>query len=456
MATLLRGGASTNTVSTALLEANSDTFGVDFNEYKVADTRFVRVCVELIGCVLAVFLGTHRICHNKKVLAYCLYFVSSACLLWATFYRQYYLHYTPVAHAIKSEGSLMKDYLFVSMASWILSLFLESTLSARFLNLLKRIFRGEYRVRWSCGMIVALVVTAVCTVNSLYLTLKLQEAVKLSLRNVSSNISVLGFLYVANRMRCFRQFMEGVTFITELATKWQNRTSKMLFGRIALMLFVLLFHHSILIYSFVTQKPHVWRVEHYFNSVSLSVDVLFRLCVCLWAIHNSCCFADPEHGDLEACVDHAQDEMVVSSISITTYFMHHNRLQDEMVVSSISITAYFMHHNQLYPHNQCIELANQHLNRTYVQQLFLIQPFPPPSHEINHPLTKSIVLVVAPFLLTNLETYPQSESGYLLTSSTITGRLEHLSSITILHTKAELVPPSNINIPSLHGSELAM
>ena len=434
------GGASTNTVSTTLLrhiptqptrplEANSDTFGVDFNEYKVADTRFVRVCVEFIVCALAVFLGTHRICHNKKVLAYCLYFVSSACLLWATFYRRYYLHYTPVAHAIKSEGSLMKDYLFVSMASWISSLFLESTLSARFLNLLKRIFRGEYRVRWSCGMIVVLVITAVCTVNSLYLTLKLQEAVRLSLRYVSSDISVLGFLYVANRMRCFRQFMEGFTFITGLATKWQNRTSKMLFGRIALMLFVLLFHHSILIYSFVTQKPHVWRVEHYFNSVSLSVDVLFRLCVCLWAIHNSCCFADPEHGDLEACIDHAQDEMVVPSISITAYFMHHN---------------------------QCIELANQHLNRTYVQQLFLIQPFPPPSHEINHPLTKSIVLVGPPFLLTNLETYPQSESGYLLTSSTITGRLEHLSSITILHTKAELVPPSNINIPLLHGSELAI
>ena len=436
LATLIPGGASTRTVLTATLEANSDTFGVNFSPYREANTRFVRVRVEFTVCALAVFLGALRICHNKKKLAYCLYFVSSAYLLWATFYRQYYIHYTPVADAIKSERSLIKDYLFVSMASWISSLFLESTSSARFLKLLRRIFSGECRVRWSCAMIAALVATTVCTVNSLYLTLKLEEAVKLSLRYVSNDLSVLGFLYVANKMRCIRQFMEGFTFITGIATEWQNRTSTMLFGHIALTSFVLLVHHSILIHAFVTQKLHVWGVEHYFDLVALSVDVLFRLCVCLWAIRNSCFFANHVvHLDLETDVDHAQDEMVVSSISIT---------------------AHFTPHNQLDSHDQCSELVIQHLYHRCVHQLPLIQPFPTPTDEIKHPLMEPIVDVGAPFRLTSLETYPlsPSESGYLLTSSTITGQQEHLSSKTLLHTKAELVSPSNINVPSLRDSEL--
>ena len=417
-AALIRGGTSTSSVLTTVLEANSDTFGVDFSPYRA---RFVRVRVEFTVCALAVFLGALRISHKTKTLAYCLYSVFSAYLLWATFYRQYYIHYTPVEDAVKTEQSLIKDYLFVSMASWISSLFLECTSSARFFSLLKKIFSGEYRVMWSCGMVAALAATAVCTVNSLYLTLKLQEAVQLSLRYVSSDISVLGFLYVANRMRCFRQFMEGLTFITGIATKWQDRTSKTLFGRIALTSFVLLFHHSILIYSFVTQKPHVWGVQHYFDLLALSVDVLFRLCVCLWATRNSCCFADHLHLD----VDH-------SNIAHTT------------------------HHNQLNPHDQCSELATQHLNCTRVQQCSFPQPFPPPSDEINQPLMEPIVGVGGPFPLTNLETHPQSDSGYLSTSSTTTGQTEHFSSKTLLDTKAELVPPFNINVPSLRGSELVM
>ena len=411
------------------LEANSDTFGGRFSPYshRVADTNFVRVRLEFTVCALAVFLGALRICHNNKRLAYCLYFVFSAYLLWATFYRQYYLRYTPVADPVNNEMSLIENYLFVSVASWISSLFLECTSSARFLSLLKMIFSGEYRVSWSCNMIAALAATTVCTVNSLYLTLKLQEAVKLSLRYVSSDISVFGFLYVANRVRCFRQCMEGLTFITGIATKWQNRTSKMLFGRIALTSFVLLFHHSILIYVFVTQTLHAWGVEHYFDLVALSVDVLFRLCVCLWATRNSCCFADRIHLDID---------------------IDRDRVQDDVVAPSSLNTSYSAHHNQLISHGQCSELATQH--STCVP--FCLQFLPPPD-EINHPLI-DIVRVGSYCPLTSLEIYPQSERSYLSMSSTMTGRLKHLSSKALLHTKTALVPPSNFNIPLSNSSEL--
>lgn len=428
---LIRGGASTRSVLTAMLEANSDPSAV---QHRVTDTNFVRVRVEFIICALPVFLGALRICHTNKKLAYCLYFVSSAYLLWATFYRQYYLHYTPVADAAKNEMSLIENYLFVSTASWISSLFLECTSSARFLSLLKTIFSGEYRVRWSCSMVAALVATIFCTGISIYLTVKLEEAVKVSLRYVSDDLSVFRFLYIANRTRCFRQFMEGLTFIIGIATKWENRTSKMVFGRIALTSFVLLFHHSILIYAFVTQKLHVWGVEHYVYLVALSVDVLFRLCVCLWATRNSCCFADREHLGLEMD-DHAQREILAPSIS-------------NMANST--------HRNQSILHDQCSELINQHLNRTCVYQLPTIQQFPPPPDEINHPLIESDVAVGGPFPLTSLETHPHSETSYLSMLSTVTGQLEHLSSNTRLHRNAALVPPPNINVPLSRGSQLVM
>ena len=431
---MIRGGASTRSGLTAVLEANSDAFEGYFSPYRAADTNFVRVRVEFAVCALAVFLGALRICHNNKRLAHCLYYVFSAYLLWATFYRQYYLRYTPVADPVENEMSLIENYLFVSVASWISSLFLECTSSARFLSLLKMIFSGEYRVTWSRNMIAALAATTVCTVNSLYLTLKLQEAVELSLRYVSSDVSVFGFLYVANRMRCFRQSMEGLTFITGIATKWQNRSSKMLFGRIALTSFVLLFHHSVLIYVFVTQTLHAWGVEHYFDLVALSVDVLFRLCVCLWATRNSCCFADHVH--LDIVIDHDIDHA-----------------QDNVVAPSSFNTAYSTHHNQSISHAQCSEPAPQRFNRTCVP---LCQQFRPPPNEINHPLVESNVRVGSYFPLTSLEICPQSERSYLSISSTMTGQLENLSSKAQLHAKAALVPPSNFNVPLSDGSELVI
>ena len=117
----------------------------------------------------------------------------------------------------------------------------------------------------------------------------------------------------------------------------------------------------------MTQKSHICQVKHYFDLVAFSVDVLFRLCVCLWAICNSCCFADHgfSHGDLETDVDHAQDEMVVPSISIA---------------------AHFTHYNQLYPHKQCSELANQHIcseTSSHVLCLHDLPHSPTPKSEDN-------------------------------------------------------------------------
>ena len=254
--------------------------------------------VEFSVCSFFVFLGVLRICRRHKKLAYCLDILSSIYLLWATLTRSSYLHNTRVAQwtidvcsAITSERGLIKDYLFVSIASWISSLFLELTSSVRFIKLFGDLLGGRHPgMRWSHCRKAVLLTACFCTLNSVFLTMILRGAVKKSVANVSDDTSVFIIQNLATFMRFTRQCIEGAIFIVGIATRafrWQNSRSEVLFGSIAFSSFVLLIHSSVLMNAFSQQEAQFRGVEHYAVLVSLCTDVVFRFVVCAWALCNS-------------------------------------------------------------------------------------------------------------------------------------------------------------------------
>ena len=132
--------------------------------------------MEFDVCYFFVFLGVLRIFHRQQNLAYPIDILSSLYLLWATFARRFLLHNTQVAlwgidicSAIMSERRLIKDYLMVSLASWIASSILEYTSSVRFIMLFGRLTSGgNLEIRLSRSRKAVLLAALLCTINSAF------------------------------------------------------------------------------------------------------------------------------------------------------------------------------------------------------------------------------------------------------------------------------------------------
>ena len=344
--------------------------------------------VEFLVCLFFVFLGVLHIRRRHKKLAYCLDIVSSVYLLSTTFIQHVYLHDTQVAQwtidicsAITSERGLIKDYLFISIASWISSLFLELTSSVRFIKIFSNLVPGGVHpaARWSRSRKAVLLTASFCTLNSIFLTVMLSEAVKQSLANVSNDTFVFMILIVASSTRFIRQCIEGAILIVGIATRdmgWRNANSEIV--RVAFSSFVFFVHSSVLMNAFVKQETQFQGVAHYAVFVSLCADVGFRLVVCMWALCNSR-FRRP-------------------------YQPEERRLPHSPHVAPDHCT-------------QCTLLAVRHITPTPYP---MIQPFPeprldtqppaspPPSAVVDH---SDPVRVGGPFRLCRLETFPQQEIG---------------------------------------------
>ena len=261
------------------------------------------VGVEFGLCTFVVFTGILSLVRRHRKIGFAFDFLSSAYLLWATYTRQFYLHYTPVSQfasdvcaAFTGDKSLTYNYLVVTIASWIASTFLEY----KGVLFLKRLYstklrRPSYRLPClSHGRMVVLATAAFCTINSVCLTLLFWGAVQKSLENVTFGVSVWAFLTVAALMKLTHQLMEGFTFIIGIAVrdfKWRTSNSDKLFGQIAYSSFILLVYSSVLTYAFTNQEAKVWSAERCVIFVAICTDILFRLVVFTWASYNSCCFS---------------------------------------------------------------------------------------------------------------------------------------------------------------------
>ena len=349
--------------------------------------------VEFIVCLFFVFLGVLHLRRKHKKLAYCLDIVSSVYLLWTTFVQHVYLHDTQVARwaidicsAITSERGLIKDYLFVSIASWISSLFLELTSSARFVKLSGNLVPSGLHpaARWSRTRKVVLLTASFCTVNSVLFTMMLWGAVKQSLTNVSDDASVFLIQDLAYFTRFTRQCIEGTILIVGIATRdirWRSTNSEIV--RIAFSSFVFFVHSFVLLDAFIKQKAQFKGVEHHAVFISVFADVCFRLVVCVWALRNSLFGNVPRpHQPENGRSPH---------------------------------TPHVMPDHHCF---QCVLLANRHLTPTPPQLTF--QPFPEPSPidtapPLPSPSVEAVdysdpVSVGGPFHRCRLETDPQQET----------------------------------------------
>ena len=292
------------------LEQPTDCYG-DPSSGKLTGYKFY-VGVEFDVCLLVVYMGILHLVHRHRKLAYVFDILSAACLLWATYTRQFYLQYTPVSQfasdvcaAFTGDRSLTYNYLVVTIASWIASTFLEY----KGVVFLGKLYKTKLR-RFSCrpclshGRMVVIATAAFCTINSLFLTLLFWGAVQKSLENVTLGISVWAFMTYAAFMKLIHQFMEGFTFIIGIAVrdfKWRNSNSDKLFGQIAFSSFILLVYSSVLTYTFTNQEAKVWSAERCIIFVAICTDLLFHLAVFTWASYNSCCFSRIT----ELCQSHA-------------------------------------------------------------------------------------------------------------------------------------------------------
>lgn len=251
-------------------------------------------------CSLVILLAVLRIRHRDGKLAYVLDVVSSVCLVWATFTRQFYLRHTKVAHwasdwcsAVTSRSGLKQDYLYISILSWIASSFLRYTCSVHLYKVCPRY--GLPEIQLSISRKAVLLTSVFCTLNSIILTVMLWLAGQQSMMNVSKDISVYVISNIAFVTRITRHFMEGWTFITGIATRefrWRNRDSEILFGRIAFSSFSLLIHSYVYTSAFSAKgNLKVSGMKHNVALVSLCIDVIFRLVVFTWATCNSSYFA---------------------------------------------------------------------------------------------------------------------------------------------------------------------
>ena len=266
-----------------------------------------KVGMEFDICLLFVFLGTLAALtsrrHRNRPAALLLEFASSFYLLYATYNRTFMIRHTEISQWIRdlcANGvpSLIYDYIFLSVVSWVSSSFLEYSSSLNLGKLycvkFKELIARFSSIRWNYGRLFVLGATAVCTINSLVLTLVLWGKVQKSLGTLAQDVSVLVFLTIAAILRLIRQLMEGATLVAGIATrelKWRNPNSKILFGRLSVSSFVLLIHSSSLTYTFAYQERKVWGWSEYTLFFALCVDVVFRLFVCGWASLNSCCVA---------------------------------------------------------------------------------------------------------------------------------------------------------------------
>ena len=401
--------------------------------------------MEFDVCYFFVFLGVLRIFHRQQNLAYPIDILSSLYLLWATFARRFLLHNTQVAlwgidicSAIMSERRLIKDYLMVSLASWIASSILEYTSSVRFIMLFGRLTSGgNLEIRLSRSRKAVLLAALLCTINSLLLTSMLRGAVQQSVKNVSPDFSVYIFSTIALVMRLLRQCMEGFTFIAGIATRdfrWRNSNSEVLFGHIALSSFALLIHSSVITHTFIAQETAIRGVEHYIVLFSLCTDVVFRIIVCLWATSNSTCF-----------------------VRLVEYL--HPRAT---VYPPIFIPPPHQHLTDSDPHGQCSELAAQHIAYRCSQTLPVIQPFlddsrlsQPSSCTHSEDSTHSVdELTGAPFALCRLETIARrnrDQSPAIVICPPPQGKLLALQS-----QKADVVVPPLLSLPPNQCSELVV
>ena len=262
------------------------------------------VKVEFDVCLCVVFFGVVRCVQRHKNVSYLLDFLSSSALLWATFFRQFYLHNTQVGQwasdacfAASSDRGLIYNYLAVTIVSWIASSYLEYTSVVRFTKFystrLHRFTTRFLELKLSRSRKFVLLMAIICTAVSLLLIVLTWGAVQRSFENVSRDTSVFVFLAIAAFTRLARQFMEGLTFIAGIATrdfKWRNSNAEDVLGRIAFSSFSLLIHTSILTYAFANQNAKVWGLKQYFTLIGLCIDMIFRFVVCVWATYNSCCY----------------------------------------------------------------------------------------------------------------------------------------------------------------------
>lgn len=330
------------------------------SSYRYRD-QLVSLRVEFDVLIPFVFIGAVRICPRNRSLAYVLYAVASAYLLWATFSWHHYLHYTQVTNAtVHTPKTVVKGFLFVSVASWMSSLFLEVTSLARFLRHWRVIFPAGRVLRWSFIS----TITLLCTLNGLYLMFRLHEAVTQSLTSVSDDYYVFILLTLVTVTKGLRQCTESVAFAYRIAQRgfiWRNENDpeiSMMFCRIAFSSFILLIHGSVSTYDFTTQNT---PVEPLFL-VALFTDVVFRLTVCCWAVCN-CCFAWTNRRQPQ--VPQQLQEQVVE--------LENNRDRAGIVVFPsrvVNIQSQFDSH-----HEQCDLLEIQHFSSAYVQPQPILQPF---------------------------------------------------------------------------------
>ena len=258
--------------------------------------QLVSLRVEFDVLIPFVFLGALRICPRNRMLAYVLYAVASVYLLWATFSWHYYLHHTQVTDkTVRTQRTVVKDFLFVTVASWMSCLFLEFTSLVRFIKHWRVIF-PDGQIRWGFNMILP-TLTVLCTLNGLYLMLTLHEAVEKSLTSVSEDYYVFALLSLVTVTKGLRQCTESLAFFYRIAQRgfiWRNENDSevsMIFFRIAFSSLILLIHGSVSTYDFSTQNKPVGPLF----LVALCIHVMFRLIVCCWALCNSCCFSWTEH-----------------------------------------------------------------------------------------------------------------------------------------------------------------
>lgn len=324
--------------------------------------QLVSLRVEFDVLIPFVFLGALRICPRNQMLAYVLYAVASVYLLWATFSWHYYLHHTQVTDkTVRTQRTVVKDFLFVTVASWMSCLFLEFTSLVRFIKHWRVIF-PDGQIRWGFNMILP-TLTVLCTLNGLYLMLRLHEAVEKSLVSVSEDYYVFILLSLVTVTKGLRQCMESMAFFYRIAQRgfiWRNENDSevsMIFFRIAFSSLILLIHGSVSTYDFSTQnKP----VEPLFL-VALCIHVMFRLIVCCWAICNSCCFSWTDRQL------HVQEVPQVQLVQL-----ENNRdFAGEVVLSS---HCHYIQ-SEFSSHDQCSLLASQHLRYTRHQPLPNPQPF---------------------------------------------------------------------------------
>lgn len=365
--------------------------------------QLVSLRVEFDVLIPFVFLGALRICPRNRTLAYVLYAVASVYLLWATFTWHYYLHHTQVTDkAVKTQRTVVKDFLFVTVALWMSALFLEFTSLVRFIKHWRVIF-ADGQIRWGFNMILP-TVTVLCTLNGLYLMLRLHEAVEKSLMSVSEDYYVFIVLSLVTLTKGLRQCTESLAFFYRIAQRgfiWRNENDSevsMIFCRIAFSSLVLLIHDSVSTYDFSTQnKP----VEPLFL-VALCINVIFRLIVCCWAISNSCCFTSTNRQQQE--VQHLQPLQV--------QLENNGDVPSEVVLPS---QCHYIQ-SQCSSHEQCLSLASRHLCCRPHHPPPNPQPFSDTSDVPNsnsHPIPtedSSTPRTGSPSLC-QLEVNPQTETG---------------------------------------------